>query len=99
MKAIPAEGEAPLAAGSQRASPVRRRPEDTAAGCRTMADDDRARAAAMGSDRMRFRLERSADAWTARADLLQRLERSFNARATAKLAEQSQPSFGRKADG
>ncbi|MEA3057348.1 MAG: hypothetical protein QOF34_163 [Sphingomonadales bacterium] len=48
--------------------------EDSAAGCRTMADDDRDRAKASDSDRMRVRLGCSADAWTARADLLDRLE-------------------------
>lgn len=53
-----------------------RKPEDTAEGCRARADADRAEAAAMGGDRLRFRLERSADAWTARADLLQRLRHS-----------------------
>jgi hypothetical protein len=51
-----------------------RKLEDSAAGCRTMADDDRDRAKASDSDRMRFRLACSAEAWTARADLLDRLE-------------------------
>lgn len=39
-----------------------------------MAKDDRDRAEASDSDRMRFRLACSAEAWSARADLLERLE-------------------------
>jgi hypothetical protein len=52
----------------------RRGREDTADGCRSMAHDDRVRAEDSDSDRMRFRLACSAEAWTARADLLDRLE-------------------------
>ena len=48
--------------------------ENTADGCRSMAQDDRDRAQESDSDRMRFRLACSAEAWTARADLLDRLE-------------------------
>jgi hypothetical protein len=61
----------------------RKKREDTAAGCRSMAQDDRDRAADIPNDHMRSTMERSADAWTARADLLERLEASFNARAEA----------------
>ena len=57
------------------------KPEDTSVGCRAMATADQERAAALGTDRMRFRLERSAHAWTIRADLLERFESSFHARA------------------
>ena len=67
------------------AAPCRTRvkkPEDTAEGCRAMAEADHSRAAEMGGDRLRFRIERSADAWTARAELLERLE----ARRTAEAA-------------
>jgi len=64
----------------------RRKAEDSSQGCRAMAEDDRNRAAAMGSDRMRFRLERSADAWAARADMLARLETSAGTRRTAEAA-------------
>ena len=39
-----------------------------------MAKEDRDRAQASDSDRMRFRLACSAEAWSARADLLERLE-------------------------
>jgi len=68
---------------------VRKR-EDTAEGCREMALDDRARAADVGSDHMRDRLERSAEAWTDRANLLQRLETSFSARIKAQASGQQQ---------
>lgn len=53
-----------------------RKPEDTAAGCRLLASDDRARAEQTVSARMRFRLACSAEAWTTRADLLDRLEQN-----------------------
>jgi hypothetical protein len=62
---------------------VRRKPEDTAEGCRRLAHDDRSRAAGSASEHIRRSLEGSADAWIARAALLQRLEASFNARAEA----------------
>lgn len=61
--------------------PHRRRPEDTAQGCRDMAEADRARAAGESSAHMRGTLERSADAWGNRAELLNRLEASSSARA------------------
>jgi len=54
------------------AAPGRR--EDSAAGCRSLASDDRDRAKDSDSDRMRFRLACSAEAWTNRAELLDRLE-------------------------
>ena len=56
--------------------------EDTAAGCHSLAEDDRVRAAANGNLHMRACLERSADTWTARANLLTRLE---SARTTTAL--------------
>ena len=52
----------------------RRKPEDSAEGCRLLASDDRARAEQSDSAHMRFRLACSAEAWTARAELLDRLE-------------------------
>jgi hypothetical protein len=64
-------------------SSSRRRREDTAEGCRELAHDDEERAAAVPNAHMRATLERSAAAWTSRADLLDRLEASFNARADA----------------
>lgn len=61
----------------------RRRLEDTAVGCRSLAEDDRGRAEAMMNPHMRTTLERSAEAWAARAKLLDRLENSFNERVAA----------------
>ena len=54
--------------------------QDTVAGCRERAAADLARAAAMDTAQRRATLDRSAAAWTARGDLLQRLETSFLAR-------------------
>ncbi len=51
-----------------------RKPEDTAEGCRHRAQENRAQAVGELNERMRTRLESSADAWTARAKLLQRLQ-------------------------
>jgi hypothetical protein len=51
-----------------------KRREDTADGCRSMARDDRTRAEETNNGRMRFQLACSAEAWTSRADLLDRLE-------------------------
>ncbi|HVM37460.1 MAG TPA: hypothetical protein VM265_03610 [Sphingomicrobium sp.] len=65
---------------------VTRRREDTSLGCREMAADDRVRADATDTAHMRLRMESSADAWTTRADMLQRLERSHDARAAANAA-------------
>lgn len=67
---------------------IKRKPEDSADGCRALAEADRERAAATGTDHMRECLERSAAAWTSRAGLLDRLEANFNARAAAVLDEQ-----------
>ena len=61
-----------------------RKREDTAEGCRALALDDRARAAdVVGSAHMRSTFERSADAWLARAKLLERLGASFRAQGGA----------------
>jgi hypothetical protein len=61
-------------------SSLRRKPEDSADGCRALAASDRERASA-AAGHVRSRFERSAQAWTARATLLDRLETSFDARA------------------
>ena len=63
----------------------RKRPEDTPEGCRSFAADDRDRAATFTVDQARGRYERSAAAWTERAELLDRLEAKFQAR-TAKIS-------------
>ena len=86
-------GQAPDTSDTGEATPAlprRKKLEDTAEGCRSMADGDRARAAATPTDHMRRTLERSADAWAARAALLGRLEASFNARAEDYVRDQPQ---------
>jgi hypothetical protein len=60
---------------------ARRKPEDSAEGCRSLERADRLRALAVTNPHMRECLERSADAWLARASLLERLEESFAKRA------------------
>jgi hypothetical protein len=62
-------------------SSAKRKAEDSADGCRAFERDDRKRAAASSSDHMRAVFERSAEAWSERARLLDRLEKDFNARA------------------
>ncbi len=60
-----------------------KREEDTAAGCRAKAAADLVRAEALGADRMRWRMEQSAAAWTARAEILEMIERKADARRCA----------------
>ena len=69
-------------------SSVRQKPEDSAEGCRAMAASNREQATATPNDHMRATLQRSAEAWTARASLLDRLEARFNARAAENVAGQ-----------
>jgi hypothetical protein len=64
-------------------SSPRRKPEDSAAGCRAFAASDRERALTAANGHVRDRFERSAEAWSARASLLDRLETSFNARVAS----------------
>ena len=64
-------------------SPRRRKPEDTATGCRAFAAADLGRAAAQSVDHGRSRFEHSAAAWMARADLLDRLDHQSKARIQA----------------
>lgn len=68
-------------------SSAKRKAEDSAEGCRAFERDDRERAAANSSEHMRAVLERSANAWSARARLLDRLERAFNDQAATYSAE------------
>ena len=58
----------------------RRQPQDTSAGCRARAAADISRAADLTGDHVRWRYQHSAQAWLARADLLDRLEAKFQAR-------------------
>ncbi len=60
-----------------------RRAEDTAAGCRALAAADLHRAATLGADPLRWRMEHSAAAWTRRAELLELAEKRFEARRGA----------------
>ena len=64
-------------------SSAKRRPEDSADGCRALAKSDCEQAAEVPSGHMRARFERSAAAWTTRAGLLERIEASFVARAAS----------------
>jgi hypothetical protein len=61
----------------------RRKPEDSADGCRAFAASDRERASTTANTHVRASFERSAEAWSARANLLERLETSFDARAAS----------------
>jgi hypothetical protein len=76
----------------------RKKREDTAEGCRLLAEDDRARAAATPNEHMRSCLEGSADAWAARAKLLDRLEANFNARAEANVRDRTEQSGSERED-
>ena len=73
-------------------SSAKRKPEDSAEGCRGLERDSRERAAETTSEHMRTDLERSADAWSARAKLLSRLESNFLARAVEVQGNRSRPS-------
>ena len=67
-----------------------RKREDTAEGCRMLASENREQAAAAANEHMRASLERSAIVWSARADLLRRLEANFTQRALAVCASGEQ---------
>jgi hypothetical protein len=64
-------------------SSPRHKPEDSVDGCRAFAASDRERASTAAKGHVRATFERSAEAWSARASLLDRLETSFNARAAS----------------
>jgi hypothetical protein len=57
-----------------------KRPEDTPAGCRARASADLCRAGELAGALPKARFEHSAAAWTARAELLERLEAKHSAR-------------------
>ena len=82
---LPSLVAAALATGSaddlRRTLRTSRRAEDTAVGCRDKAAADLVRAAS-GAVQFRWRLEHSAAAWTARAEMLERLDLKFAARMT-----------------
>lgn len=57
-----------------------KKPGDTAEGCRAFEANDRARAETMAGGHVRSALSCSADAWAARAQLLDLIESKFRAR-------------------
>jgi hypothetical protein len=57
-------------------------PQDTVQGCRDRAAADLLEAVTMVGTNQRLSLERSSQSWTLRADLLDRLEKSFEKRRT-----------------
>jgi hypothetical protein len=70
-------------------SSSRRKPEDSAGGCRAFAASDRERASATNNNHVRETFERSAEAWSVRASLLERLQASFDARLEALRSRRS----------
>jgi hypothetical protein len=70
-------------------SSSRRKLEGSADGCRAFAASDRERASATANTHIRAKFEGSAEAWSVRAGLLDRLEQEFNARAD-NLRDQTQ---------
>lgn len=57
---------------------------DTVIGCRSRASADLVAAAAMTTKNGQLRMEASSASWTARADLLQRMEDDFSKRLALK---------------
>lgn len=68
---------------------AKRRPEDTPDGCRIHAAADLARAEASDGDPWRWRMEHSAAAWTARAELLDSHEADLRLHRIHALATRS----------
>ena len=66
----------------ERLPQTRKQPHDTSAGCRVRAAEDLVRAEGAGTPSARAKMEHSSATWTARADILHRLETSFEARRT-----------------
>lgn len=60
-----------------------KQPADTVAGCRDRAVADLLAAAAMSTRNEQLRMEASSASWGARADMLQRMDDSFEARMKA----------------
>ena len=65
-------------------------PRDSAEACRERAASNLLEAVTMMTANQRTRLETSAASWTARADMLQRVEDSLERRAEAALGEPGQ---------
>lgn len=73
----------PSPATPERRQTRARQPADTVQGCRDRAAADLLASVAMTTANARRKMESSAHSWTARADLLQRLDDSFEARIAA----------------
>jgi hypothetical protein len=73
-------------------SSSRRKREDTAEGCRLLANDDRERATHISNDHMRAIFECSARVWSERANMLGRLEASLDARTALHASAFAEPS-------
>ena len=72
---------------SQIPGPTQKAVHDSAAGCRELAAADLARASLMDTANGRRRLESSALSWTSRAELIEGLDDSFEARSAIAKAE------------
>lgn len=72
---------------SQIPSPTQKAVHDTVEGCRGLALADLARAALMDTTNGRRRLESSASSWNKRAELIQSLDDTSEARQAAAAAE------------
>ena len=78
-------------AGASPLLPLNREQRDTAAGCRERASADLLEAATMATVNARAKMESSAANWTLRAELLDRLETSFEARKAAASVGDEEP--------
>jgi len=77
----------PETAGLERLAGGRiKQPQDTEQGCRAFAAADLASAGLLTGAYPRARMEHSAASWTARADLLQRIEAGIAATRSARMA-------------
>ena len=76
------DGGSSLQAASRPARKPRspRQPGDTAEGCRNRAAADLLAAAAMSTRNGTLRMEASSASWSARAEMLQRIDNSYEAR-------------------
>jgi hypothetical protein len=79
-------------------SSARRKPEDSVEGCRALEQADRLRALAMSNPQMRETFERSANAWSSRATLLEGFAASFT-RAADNVESHTTPSGPGTANG
>lgn len=69
-----------IAVPARRSARTLKQPQDTVAGCRGRAEADLLASVVLSTTNERRRLETSAASWSARADMLQRLEDNHAAR-------------------